>query len=639
VVRFSSLLPFLSLLSFPLPTFEAHLLSTTVIVPLARMPLNPNGKVDKPALPFPDTVAAASAAAGPSSSSSAQTLTPTEKTIHNIWLTLLPSPPSDIPLDDSFFDLGGHSILATRLIFELRKTLAPNAPLDLVFDHPTIRALGRELDILRNADLGFAPSSDKKDGAGSAEDNEYSEDADALVKTLKESYEKPTVSNGPQTVFLTGATGFLGAFILRDLLDESRRGKQVKKVICHVRAKDAEKAVSRLRESGEGRAAWDEKWIESGRLEVVVGDLEGEKLGMSDADWSRIAEEADSIVHNGAVVRLSSFLSFPSFPSSGNAVLSFRTNAHPPSQVHWIYPYKQLRAANVLATLAVIELAATTRPKSLTFVSTTAAIEKSHYVRLADSIIQAGGKGVSESDSLDAGKTGLKGGYGQSKWVSERLILEAGRRGLAGAIVRPAYIVGDSTSAVTNTDDFLWRLVKGCIQLGHIPDIHNPINMVPVDHVARITAVAALQDPTSEPLKVHHVTARPAPRFNSFLAALKLYGYNVETTEYYPWRTLLEQHVLRVQDNALFPLLHFVLDDLPTSTKAAALDDTNTVALLEKAGEKAAVTIDDEQMGKYLAWLVAAGFLDLPEAKGARQLPQLDLGAGGAKAIGRSSGH
>ncbi|BGP51278.1 large subunit of alpha-aminoadipate reductase [Rhodotorula kratochvilovae] len=584
----------------------------SVIVPLARMPLNPNGKVDKPALPFPDTVAAAAASlpAGPSAAAGGAQ-SPSEQTIHDIWQRLLPSPPSEISLDESFFDLGGHSILATRLIFELRKSLAPGAPLGLVFDFPTIRALAKELDTLRDADLGFASGEKRpaaQGGMGAAADDEYADDAEELVKSLRASYDKPQSSAGEKVVFLTGATGFLGAFILRDLLDRARRGGQVAKVICHVRAGTAEKALARLRESGEGRGAWDEKWVSEGRLEVVVGDLEGEKLGLSDEDWTRVAQESDVIVHNGAIV-------------------------------HWVYPYKQLRAANVLATLAVIELAATSRPKALSFVSTTAAIEKAHYVRLADSIKQAGGLGVPESDPLDAGKSGLKGGYGQSKWVSERLVLEAGRRGLAGAIVRPAYIVGDSHSAVTNTDDFLWRLVKGCIQLGHIPDIHNTINMVPVDHVARITACAALQDPTRA-LKVHHVTARPAPRFNSFLAALKLYGYGVETTEYLPWRTLLEQHVLRVQDNALFPLLHFVLDDLPTSTKAAELDDSNTVELLRGAQQPEAVTVDDDQMGRYLAWLIAAGFLEQPPRageKGVRALPELELQAGGARAIGRSS--
>ncbi|SCV68153.1 BQ2448_274 [Microbotryum intermedium] len=592
----------------------------TVFVPLTRMPLNPNGKVDKPALPFPDTVAAAAATTTiQAASGSAPTLSVTERAIHDIWLKLLPSPPTQIPTDESFFDLGGHSILATRLIFELRTSLAIGAPLGIVFDHPTISGLAKELDRLRDSDLGLVGGerSTKSGSTSNANDDEYVEDAEKLMARLQAKYEKPQEVEGPKTVFLTGATGFLGAFILKDLL--VHRQSQVKKVICHVRAKSPEAALQRLRQSGQDRDAWDDVWVEKGLVEAVTGDLEADKLGMSEQEWERAAKEADVIIHNGALV---------SFP------------VH--DVVHWIYPYAKLRAANVLATLAVLDLAATSRPKVVSFVSTTAVIEKGHYVRLGDSLVQQGSKGVPESDPLDAGNEGLKGGYGQSKWVSERLVLEAGRRGLAGAIVRPAYVVGDSTSAVTNTDDFLWRLVKGCIQLGHIPDIHNSINMTPVDHVARITAVSALQSP-SEPLRVHQVSARPPPRFNQFLSAVQRYGYAVEKTEYLPWRTLLEQHVLKSQDNALFPLLHFVLDDLPTSTKAAEIDDSNTIALLKKAGEVETMTVDDELVGLYLAWLVAAGFLDPPSTsatddKNVLALPALRSGQV-ARAIGRSSGH
>lgn len=268
----------------------------TVFVPLARMPLNPNGKIDKPALPFPDTVSAASTSTT-ALTSGGQVLTPTERTIHEIWSRLLPSPPAEIPLDESFFDLGGHSILATRLIFELRNSLAVGAPLGLVFDYPTIKSLAKELDDSRDADLGLAGESRKSTVV--AEDNEYSEDAEVLIKELRSSYQKPAVQDGPRVVFLTGATGFLGAFILRDLL---LRRNEVAKVICHVRAGSAEAAMSRLRESGEGRGAWDDKWIHDGRVEVVVGDLNLAKLGMTEEEWSRVASEAEVIVHNGALV-------------------------------------------------------------------------------------------------------------------------------------------------------------------------------------------------------------------------------------------------------------------------------------------------------------------------------------------------
>jgi len=91
-----------------------------------------------------------------------------------------------------------------------------------------------------------------------------------------------------------------------------------------------------------------------------------------------------------------------------------------------------------------------------------------------------------------------------------------------------------------------------------------------------------------------------------------------------------------VQDNALFPLLHFVLDDLPTSTKAPELDDRNTVSLLKAHNEVTNAAVDDRLMGLYLAWLVDAGFLDQPPEGGNLSLPKLG-GTLAAKAIGRSN--
>ena len=121
-----------------------------------------------------------------------------------------------------------------------------------------------------------------------------------------------------------------------------------------------------------------------------------------------------------------------------------------------MYPYEKLRAANVIATLTAIELASTTKQKSLVFVSSTSAIDSEHYVRLAETLASrdSGLKGIPESDDLEGARSSLKTGYGQTKWVSEKLLFEAGRRGLRGHIVRPGYVVGDSTSAGT----FLYKL-------------------------------------------------------------------------------------------------------------------------------------------------------------------------------------
>ncbi|KAK0183711.1 hypothetical protein F5146DRAFT_1126615 [Armillaria mellea] len=96
---------------------------------------NPNRKNDKPALPFPDPAQSAAAAPATGKTSS------TEEKMRELWSKILPNAPQPLPLKESFFDLGGHSILATRLIFEIRKVFVVDGPLGLVFDELTISGL------------------------------------------------------------------------------------------------------------------------------------------------------------------------------------------------------------------------------------------------------------------------------------------------------------------------------------------------------------------------------------------------------------------------------------------------------------------------------------------------------------------
>jgi len=111
-----------------------------------------------------------------------------------------------------------------------------------------------------------------------------------------------------------------------------------------------------------------------------------------------------------------------------------------------VYPYAQLRGANVLGTITAMSLCEIGKPKRFVFVSSTSVLDTEHYVRLSDSILEKGGAGIMESDDLQGSRENLPTGYGQTKWVSEQLVMEAGRRGLHGAIIRPGYIVGHSAT-------------------------------------------------------------------------------------------------------------------------------------------------------------------------------------------------
>jgi L-2-aminoadipate reductase len=159
--------------------------------------------------------------------------------------------------------------------------------------------------------------------------------------------------------------------------------------------------------------------------------------------------------------------------------------------------------------------------------------------------------------------------------------------------------------------------------------------MVPVDHVAHCITLATVSSPQGPGLTVLHIRARPPPTYNTIFSSLSRYGFAVERCEYVVWRRRLEQHVMEVQDNALFPLLHFVLDDLPTSTKSPDLDDFNMRTLLKGHEDKGDRTVSDVLVARYVSWLILAEFLPKPSLPGADLLPEL-RNSSVRKALGRS---
>ncbi|KAM5446363.1 large subunit of alpha-aminoadipate reductase [Microsporum audouinii] len=576
----------------------------TVIIPLRRMPLNPNGKIDKPALPFPDT-AELSAAAPRRRSSVLQELSDTEQEVAKTWAKLLPNITARmIGPNDSFFDLGGHSILAQQMFFELRrKWRSVDISMSAIFRNPTLRGFCNEIS--RIQDNHSLTDGSQNQGAEATQvekavSDEYSRDAKELVAKLPTQFAASAESalKEGSTIFLTGATGFLGAYILRDLLS---RSKPSLKVICLVRAKTPQLALERIQSTCRAYGFWSDSWVS--QLECVQGNLGDENLGLSTELFNDIAARVDVVIHNGALV-------------------------------HWVYPYSNLRGPNVLGTIDTLQLCATGKPKQYAFISSTSVLDTDHYVQESERIIAEGGSGISESDDLAGSSEGLGTGYGQSKWAGEFLVREAGRRGLRGAIVRPGYVTGDSTSGNTNTDDFLIRMIKGCIQLSSRPNIHNTINMVPVDHVARVVVASAFHPPKPE-LSVTHVTSHPRLRFNQFLGTLQMYGYDVPQVDYVPWSSSLEQYVNdsqnSVSQHALMPLYHFVTADLPSNTRAPELDDTNASTSLKSDAKWSGVDVSagsgvtEELMGLYLAYLVAIGFLSSPPAASAKPLPVVNL--------------
>jgi L-aminoadipate-semialdehyde dehydrogenase len=366
-----------------LPTYAVP----TLFIPMLRLPLNPNGKVDKRVLPFPEE---ADLLGTISTATDLESRTETENSLAEIWAALLRKPADSLSRDTSFFDMGGNSIMTVQIVPRInKKWTGANIPMHIMTRDPTLQSVARFID--RSLD----PVGLRLDATAGEEDQpeHYSNNALLLIEQLDKSYPTATLrepKNG-LNILLTGATGFLGAY----LLHEAMMRKSPNHVYAHVRAKSQQDGLARIRQTCTAYGLWQEWWVSEGVLEIVVGDLEKPKLGMSNADYNRVAEDADLIIHNGA-------------------------------RVHWLMPYENLKAANVESTVEAIKLCSLGRAKRLAFISSTSALDSDAFIEQSEA-----GTPISESDNLESSRQGLGTGYGQSTRPQRRdpaLRLRDGRR-------------------------------------------------------------------------------------------------------------------------------------------------------------------------------------------------------------------
>ena len=278
----------------------------------------------------------------------------------------------------------------------------------------------------------------------------------------------------PASIFLTGATGFLGAFLLHELLQQTQAD-----IYCLVRSTNTDESKQKIRRTLASHALWDEGL--SSRIIPVVGDLSEPLLGLSAHQFRTLANTIDSIYHSGA-------------------------------SVNWIYPYERLKPTNVLGTQEVLRLASQNKAKAVHYISTIAV-----FPVLANAKVRV----IREQDSLDHGGV-LYGGYSQSKWVAEKLVTMARSRGIPVSIYRPALITGHSQTGVWNTDDVLCRAIKSSIELGAAPDAEAKLNMIPVDYVSK--AVVHLSRRGNALGRVFHLAHSRPVFWRELVASIRSFG-------------------------------------------------------------------------------------------------------------------
>ena len=297
-------------------------------------------------------------------------------------------------------------------------------------------------------------------------------------------FQNPLADNflEPKSIFLTGATGFLGVCLLNELLH-----KTTANIYCLIRCNNSDNGKERLQESLEFYSLWKETF--SFRIIPVVGDLAKPLFALSQAEFEQLAEIIDVIYHNGAWVN------------------SAR-------------PYSTLKPVNVLGTQEVLRLASLRQTKPVHFTSTLGVFfSQSHF---------SSGT-VTETDSPDF--SNLRGGYTQSKWVAEQLIIQAQQRGLPTSIYRTSRIIGHSQTGINgNFQDLLCIFLKACIHLGKFPNLDSQINVIPVDYVSQ--AMVGLSQKKQSSNKLFHLTNPQSIPWENFFHSIEALGYSLEKVSY-----------------------------------------------------------------------------------------------------------
>ncbi len=512
-------------------------MTPSIFILLDEFPLTPNGKIDRKALPEPNNVLITGVA------DFAPPQTPTEQILADIWADLLGV--QRVGRHDNFFDLGGHSLLATHLIFRVRRAFQTEVPLYRFFENPSIAGLAAVMD----GDLSDLDALEKN------RDSLANIQLDDAIQPNK----KMQALRSLDSVFLTGATGFLGVYLLSELL---QRPKTI--VYCLVRAADVATAREKLFAQLVRHELWQDEYTE--RIHIIIGDIAQENLGMQPAQFSALAEKIDSIVHCAA-------------------------------WVNFVFPYKSLKPANVLGTQTIIRLATLSSRGVLPvhYISTLSVFDSIRYAALPF---------VDEQTEPEFSPH-LKGGYAQSKWAAEKLVMQARSRGIPVTIHRPGIISGSSQSGIWNTHDYFPLFIKGCIQLGAIPEAGPQWRLASVDYASK-AIVHLISQPDSVNRAFHYVSPQVL-HHPSIAEWLRRASFAVDLLDADAWQARLKS-VEHNPAHALYSLMSFLVSD----GKSAEAEPIFSVTQAEQGLSGTDIVcppVDETLFSKYLAGFIRGKFI------------------------------
>lgn len=364
-------------------------------------------------------------------------------------------------------------------------------------------------------------------------------------------------------IFLTGATGFLGAHLIQAFIE--RYPKEDLMITCLVRAASKEAGMNRIVDNMKHYLCWNESYRPY--IRIVTGDLTSYHLGMSDADYQMVTSECDAIFHNGAVL-------------------------------NFVYPYEFLKLTNVNGTIETLRIACEGTPKYYHYISSYSVYDTPDKL----------GKHVFENDPLTT-SSGFALAYSETKWVSEKLTKIAQERGLRTTIYRPGDITG-TKRGIWEVDDMVSRTIVSAIEMKAFPRTNYCMHMTPVDYVAAaIVHIAHKEEAIGQAFNI--INPRPVS-MKQLIADIRKCGYNIRYVPFPIWKKRLKDST--AENNSLV-LLASLFDSGTDSSpgmlrhfigKDTTYDTSKTELLLNGSGIKCPV-VDTKMIAAYLRYFKKLG--------------------------------
>lgn len=413
--------------------------------------------------------------------------------------------------DDEFGALGGTSLLSVQMVLEVQKRHGV-----LVNVH---RAGGSSATIRRVAEIveGLKSGSAKD---ASAVDTIADGDGDLVDRDLQLSLGgSSTVRSRGRDSLLTGATGYLGAFLLHELLNGTKG-----RVYALVRAADEADGMERLRATARKFSLPDP---DPERVRPVPGDLSCLGTALRGYRGGELSERIGRVYHCGA-------------------------------KVVFTEPYRVLRSENVLSTVEIIRWMRESGIRDISYVSTLAATRATEET--GNSVLE-----VREQDMAPD-----LGGYGVSKWVSERLLDRAEQDGMRVRVFRPGLIMSATDSGACNEKDLIWYVLIAALAVGAHPVDHRDIPVSPVDVLARGLVELSLNPGSAG--RTYHLADQEQTSMSGMFEMLSQAGLPTRPVPHEEWQQLVAGRALAGEENLLSLVAAFELEghDAPGGLQAVA---------------------------------------------------------------------